>query len=98
MIKAAIEAALILTAICVAYYAVGVGRANELERVAPDTFVVKFGGPRTYATPPGTTCETVRSYYAMLGGMAGIKLYAKQHNMTITPTQQRQALACLRKS
>lgn len=96
MIKSAIEAGLILVAICVLYLAVG--HAGELQRVAPDIFVVKFGGPRTYATPPGTTCETVRSYYAMLGGMEGIKLYAKQHNMTITPTQQRQALACLRKS
>lgn len=97
MIKSAIEAGLILVAICVLYLAVG--HAGELQRIGPSTFVVHIGAkPQTFATPAGITCDTVKSYYAMLGGMAGIKAYAKQHNMTLTPRQQIAALACLRKS
>lgn len=51
---------------------------------------------RTYATPAGTTCATVKYYYASLGGMAGVLNYAKTHNITLTPWQRRAALKCLK--
>lgn len=97
MIKAAVEAGLILVVIALLYHAVGAGHAGELQRIGPSTFIVHVG-VKTFATPAGITCDTVKSYYAMLGGMAGVKAYAKQHNMTLTPRQQLAALACLRKS
>lgn len=96
MIRAMFEAAAILVALCLLYNAVDAG---ELQRIGPGTFIVRVAHkPQTFATPVGVTCDTVKSYYAMLGGMAGVKAYAKQHNMTLTPRQQLAALACLRKT
>ena len=51
---------------------------------------------RTYKTPLGVTCDTVRQYYAQLGGMQGVIAYGKANNIELTPYQKRAALRCLR--
>lgn len=82
LLMTAAEVVLIALLVCVFFT---MSRAGEMR------------GARTYSTPQGITCDTVKSYYAMLGGMEGVKAYGRQHNVTLTPQQQRAALACLRK-
>ena len=67
--------------------------------VGPGWWAGQAGGseirPRTFATPAGTTCDTVRMYVAQLGGINGAIAYGKANGIALTAHQKREALACL---
>lgn len=57
----------------------------------------KMKSARVYATPAGTTCDTVKQYAVQFGSIQNARAYAAANGILITPAQTRQIHACLRK-